>query len=149
MNAKKLVRRNEAICCLIGFSIGIGCCLMYRWIRNTFFSLQFRKSYDKLTSTTAAASSSLVKLNNKIAGATSTLLSRSSHYCNDANGILFDTSWHNSDCNSYFKKPSLFANKRAKRPKKEFWSRSSSKQQSFDYYSGSSGANSKVSTLFS
>ena len=29
-----LVRRNETICCLIGFGIGIGCCLLYRIISN-------------------------------------------------------------------------------------------------------------------
>ncbi|CAF0785896.1 unnamed protein product [Brachionus calyciflorus] len=37
-------RRNEAICCLIGFGIGISCCLMYRWFRNTFFSLNYIKT---------------------------------------------------------------------------------------------------------
>lgn len=31
-------KRNEAICCLIGFGIGISCCLMYRWIRNSINS---------------------------------------------------------------------------------------------------------------
>lgn len=29
-----LVRRNETICCLIGFGIGIGCCILYRIISN-------------------------------------------------------------------------------------------------------------------
>lgn len=28
-----LVRRNEAIFCLIGFGIGIGCCLVYKWFQ--------------------------------------------------------------------------------------------------------------------
>lgn len=31
-----LVRRQETICCLIGFGIGVGCCLLYRWISNLF-----------------------------------------------------------------------------------------------------------------
>ena len=30
------VKRNEAICCLIGFGIGISCCLMYRWFKSSF-----------------------------------------------------------------------------------------------------------------
>lgn len=30
-------KRNEAICCLIGFGIGISCCLMYRWLKSYFF----------------------------------------------------------------------------------------------------------------
>jgi hypothetical protein len=34
-----IVRKNEAICCLIGFGIGIGCCIVYRWFKNTFFSM--------------------------------------------------------------------------------------------------------------
>ncbi len=29
-----LVRRNETICCLIGFGIGVGCCILYRLISN-------------------------------------------------------------------------------------------------------------------
>lgn len=29
-----LVRRNETICCLIGFGIGVGCCILYRIISN-------------------------------------------------------------------------------------------------------------------
>jgi len=28
------VRRNETICCLIGFGIGVGCCILYRLISN-------------------------------------------------------------------------------------------------------------------
>lgn len=32
-------KRNEAICCLIGFGIGISCCLMYRWFKASFHSL--------------------------------------------------------------------------------------------------------------
>ena len=35
------VKKNEAICCLIGFGIGIGCCLMYRWLRNSFVKTEF------------------------------------------------------------------------------------------------------------
>jgi len=31
-----LVRRNETICCLIGFGIGVGCCVLYRLISNLF-----------------------------------------------------------------------------------------------------------------
>jgi hypothetical protein len=31
-----LVRRNETICCLIGFGIGVGCCILYRLISNLF-----------------------------------------------------------------------------------------------------------------
>lgn len=30
------VRRQETICCLIGFGIGVGCCLIYRIISNLF-----------------------------------------------------------------------------------------------------------------
>ena len=33
-----LVRRQETICCLIGFGIGVGCCLLYRFISNLFQS---------------------------------------------------------------------------------------------------------------
>jgi hypothetical protein len=29
-----LVRRNETICCLIGFGIGVGCCILYRLLSN-------------------------------------------------------------------------------------------------------------------
>ncbi|CAF0844917.1 unnamed protein product [Adineta ricciae] len=29
-----LVRRNETVCCLIGFGIGVGCCILYRLISN-------------------------------------------------------------------------------------------------------------------
>ena len=29
-----LVRRNETICCLIGFGIGVGCCILYRILKN-------------------------------------------------------------------------------------------------------------------
>ena len=36
-----LVKKNEAICCLIGFGIGISCCLMYRWFKNAFYSIEF------------------------------------------------------------------------------------------------------------
>ncbi|CAF0962660.1 unnamed protein product [Adineta steineri] len=28
------VRRNETVCCLIGFGIGVGCCILYRLISN-------------------------------------------------------------------------------------------------------------------
>ena len=31
-----LVRRNETICCLIGFGIGVGCCILYRLISHLF-----------------------------------------------------------------------------------------------------------------
>jgi len=29
-----IVRRNETICCLVGFGIGVGCCILYRIISN-------------------------------------------------------------------------------------------------------------------
>lgn len=29
-----LVRRNETICYLIGFGIGVGCCVVYRLLTN-------------------------------------------------------------------------------------------------------------------
>jgi len=29
-----MVRRNETICCLVGFGIGVGCCILYRIISN-------------------------------------------------------------------------------------------------------------------
>lgn len=38
------VKRNEAICCLIGFGIGISCCLMYRWFKNTFCKINLINS---------------------------------------------------------------------------------------------------------
>jgi hypothetical protein len=34
LNCLFLVRRNETICCLIGFGIGVGCCILYRLISN-------------------------------------------------------------------------------------------------------------------
>ena len=34
LNMILLVRRNETICCLIGFGIGVGCCILYRLISN-------------------------------------------------------------------------------------------------------------------
>jgi hypothetical protein len=34
MEFSGLVRRNETICCLIGFGIGVGCCILYRLISN-------------------------------------------------------------------------------------------------------------------
>lgn len=49
------VKRNEAICCLIGFGIGIGCCLMFRWLKNTFFKMNLITT---TTSTSASISSS-------------------------------------------------------------------------------------------
>lgn len=33
-NNSSNVRRNETICCLIGFGIGVGCCILYRFISN-------------------------------------------------------------------------------------------------------------------
>jgi len=33
-NDSSNVRRNETICCLIGFGIGVGCCILYRLISN-------------------------------------------------------------------------------------------------------------------
>lgn len=33
-NIWRQVRRNETICCLIGFGIGVGCCILYRLISN-------------------------------------------------------------------------------------------------------------------
>jgi hypothetical protein len=153
-----LVRRNEAICCLIGFSIGIGCCLMYRWIRNTFFSLEFRNSYPKVTNSNGEETknaSLLVKLNNKIAGrthpATSNLFrsSSTSHYDHSSNAnLLFDTSWPNQADLFYNKKPTSNFKYRANSARSSnrnyftnrvdpFSSRGSSKQRSFDYYSSS------------
>jgi hypothetical protein len=35
-NNTMIVRRNETICCLIGFGIGVGCCILYRFISNLF-----------------------------------------------------------------------------------------------------------------
>jgi len=32
------VRRNETICCLVGFGIGVGCCILYRIISNLLTS---------------------------------------------------------------------------------------------------------------
>ncbi|CAF4303675.1 unnamed protein product, partial [Adineta steineri] len=29
-----IFRRNETVCCLIGFGIGVGCCILYRLISN-------------------------------------------------------------------------------------------------------------------
>lgn len=152
-----LVRRNEAICCLIGFSIGIGCCLMYRWIRNTFFSLEFRNSYQKVTNSNGEDTknaSLLVKLNNKLAGhthpATSHLFrsSSTSHYDHNAN-LLFDTSWPNQAEFFYNKKSTASSSKNRANSARStnrnyysnrgdpFCSRGSSKQRSFDYYSSS------------
>jgi hypothetical protein len=153
-----LVRRNEAICCLIGFSIGIGCCLMYRWIRNTFFSLEFRNSYQRVTNSSGEenrSASLLVKLNNKLAGhthpGTSHLLrsSSTSHYDHSSNSnLLFDTSWPNQAEFFYNKKPTAASKNRANSARSSnrnyfsnrgdsFWSRGNSKQRSFDYYSSS------------
>lgn len=38
------VRRNETICCLIGFGIGIGCCILYRILTNYFTPISHVKS---------------------------------------------------------------------------------------------------------
>ncbi|RNA26085.1 hypothetical protein BpHYR1_001062 [Brachionus plicatilis] len=38
---KGIIRRNEAIYCLIGFGIGIGCCLVYKWFRTTMFTFSY------------------------------------------------------------------------------------------------------------
>ncbi len=39
------VRRNEAIFCIIGFGIGISCCLVYRWFKSSLFGFfNFKKS---------------------------------------------------------------------------------------------------------
>jgi hypothetical protein len=39
------VRRNETICCLIGFGIGVGCCVLYRIISNFLTSSNNKKQY--------------------------------------------------------------------------------------------------------
>ena len=50
-----LVRRNETICCLIGFGIGVGCCILYRLISN-FLS--------PTSSTTSISNNTLSSLSN-------------------------------------------------------------------------------------
>jgi ABC-type thiamine transport system ATPase subunit len=50
-----LVRRNETICCLIGFGIGVGCCILYRLISNFL---------TPSSSTTSISNNSLSSLSN-------------------------------------------------------------------------------------
>lgn len=38
---KTLVLRNEAIYCLIGFGIGIGCCLVYKWFQTKLLKFKY------------------------------------------------------------------------------------------------------------
>lgn len=54
-----LVRRNETICCLIGFGIGVGCCILYRLISN------FLAPSSSSSSTTSISSNTLSSLSNK------------------------------------------------------------------------------------
>ncbi len=56
------VRRNEAICCLIGVGIGIGCCLMYRWLRNTFYGLDYVRTAGKICASPPPTTSSSSRL---------------------------------------------------------------------------------------
>lgn len=51
-----LVRRNETICCLIGFGIGVGCCILYRLLSNFLSSS---------SSTTSISTNTLSSLSNK------------------------------------------------------------------------------------
>lgn len=37
-NDSSSIRRSETICCLIGFGIGVGCCLIYRFVSNLLTS---------------------------------------------------------------------------------------------------------------
>lgn len=53
-----LVRRNETICCLIGFGIGVGCCILYRLISN------FLCSPSSSTTATSIANNTLSSLSN-------------------------------------------------------------------------------------
>ncbi|CAF1145974.1 unnamed protein product [Adineta ricciae] len=53
------VRRNETICCLIGFGIGVGCCILYRLISN------FLAPSSSSSSTTSISSNTLSSLSNK------------------------------------------------------------------------------------
>ena len=54
-----LVRRNETICCLIGFGIGVGCCILYRLISN------FLAPSSSSSSTTSISPNTLSSLSNK------------------------------------------------------------------------------------
>ncbi|CAF3363878.1 unnamed protein product [Rotaria sp. Silwood1] len=52
------VRRNETICCLIGFGIGVGCCILYRLISNFLAPSS--------SSTTSISNNTLSSLSNNI-----------------------------------------------------------------------------------
>ncbi|CAF2379989.1 unnamed protein product [Rotaria sp. Silwood2] len=52
------VRRNETICCLIGFGIGVGCCILYRLISNFLTPSS--------SSTTSISNNTLSSLSNNI-----------------------------------------------------------------------------------
>jgi len=56
--SKPIVRRNETICCLIGFGIGVGCCILYRLISN------FLCSPSSSTTATSIANNTLSSLSN-------------------------------------------------------------------------------------
>ncbi|UJR35614.1 hypothetical protein I4U23_028364 [Adineta vaga] len=53
------VRRNETICCLIGFGIGVGCCILYRLISNFLAPTSTSSSSSTTTSISANTLSSL------------------------------------------------------------------------------------------
>ncbi|CAF0945750.1 unnamed protein product [Adineta steineri] len=76
------VRRNETICCLIGFGIGVGCCILYRLISN------FLAPSSSSSTTTSISNNTLSSLSNNKRDAKALHMGQEhSSFCSNGNEI--------------------------------------------------------------